>query len=86
MDSSLQKHIDKFDKVKNRALRTINYGQGVHKTYAETMCDYDVQHLRTRRKEHLIMNMFAQKNNPEYVDMTRPDMLLRNHDGTIFKI
>ena len=32
------------------------------------------------------MIMFAQKNNKEYVDMARPDRLLRNHDGTKFKI
>ena len=50
------------------------------------MREYDEQYLRTRRKEHLLMNMFAEKNNPEYVDMNRPDMLLRNHDGTKFKI
>ena len=32
------------------------------------------------------MNMFAQKNNTEYVDTNRPDRLLRNHNGTKFKI
>ena len=64
----------------------INYGDRVHKTYAETMLEYDVQHLHVRRKEHLIMNMFLQRNNPEYGDMNRPDRLLRNHDGTKFKI
>ena len=32
------------------------------------------------------MNMFTQKHNPEYVEMNRPDRLLRNHDGTKFKI
>ena len=86
IDSSLKKHIEKFDRVQKRALRTINYGQKVHKTYAETMLEYDVQHLHVRRKEHLIMNMFSQRNNPEYVDTNRPDRLLRNHDGTKFKI
>ena len=50
------------------------------------MREYDIQPLRVRRKEHLIMIMFAQKKNQEYVDMTRPDRLLRNHDGTKFKI
>ena len=30
--------------------------------------------------------MFANKNNPEYVDNNRPDRLLRNHDGKKFKI
>ena len=35
---------------------------------------------------YVIMNMFAQKNNPAYVDTNRPDMLLRNHNGTKFKI
>ena len=86
IDSSLKMHIGKFDRVQKRALRTINYGQKVHKTYAETMLEYDVQHLHVRRKEHLIMNMFSQRNNPEYVDTNRPDRLLRNHDGTKFKI
>ena len=77
IDSSLKKHIEKFDRVKKRALRTINYGQKMHKTYAETMLEYAVQHLHVRRKEHLIMNMFSQRNNPEYVDTNRPDRLLR---------
>ena len=40
---------------------------------------YDIQNLRTRRKEHLLINMFAQKNNIKYVDTNRPDRLLRNH-------
>ena len=26
------------------------------------------------------MNMFAQKNNPDYVDTNRPEMLLRNRN------
>ena len=56
------------------------------KAYAETMREYDVQHLLIRRKEHMLMNMFTNKNNQEYVDMNRPDRLLRNHDGTKFKI
>ena len=30
--------------------------------------------------------MFAQKSNPQYGDTGRPGMLLRNHDGTKFKI
>ena len=30
--------------------------------------------------------MFAHKNDPEYVDVARPCMILRNHDGTKFKI
>ena len=38
------------------------------------------------RKEHLLMNMFAQKGNVDYVATIRPDMLLRNHNGTKFKI
>ena len=50
------------------------------------MRKYDVQKMHNRRKEHRLMNMFAHKTNPEYVDMNRPDMLLRNHDGTKFKI
>ena len=54
--------------------------------YAETMREYDVQHLRSRGNGHLLMNMFTHKNNPDYVDMNRPDRLLRNHDGTKFKI
>ena len=86
IDSSLRKHIDKYNNVQKRALRTINYGQRVHRTYAETMREYDIEQLICRRKEHLLMNMHAQKNNPEYVDTVRPDMLLRNHDGTKFKI
>ena len=86
IDSSLKKHIEKFDNVQKRALRTINYGRGPNKTYAETMREYDVQPLLHRRKEHLLMNMFAHKNNPEYVDKNRPDMLLRNHEGTKFKM
>ena len=50
------------------------------------MREYDIQHLQARRKEHLLLNMFVQKNNPEYVDLNRPDQLLRNHEGTKFKI
>ena len=42
--------------------------------------------LYKRRKEHLLMNMFAQKGNVDYVATIRPDMLLRNHNGTKFKI
>ena len=82
----LKKHIDKYDKVQKRALRTINYGQGIHKTYAEIMREYNIQTLLIRRKEHLLMNMFALKNNTEYVDTNRPERLLRNHNGTKFKI
>ena len=81
-----QKHIDKFDNVQKRALRIISYGRGANKTYEDTVREYDVQKLHNQRKEHLLMNMFAHKINPEYVDMNRPDMLLRNHDGTKFKI
>ena len=44
-----------------------------------------MQQLLARRKEHLVMNMFAQRNNNDYVDMNRPEMLLRNHNGTKFK-
>ena len=86
IDSSLKKHIDKFDKVQKHALRIINYGRGADKTYEDTMRKYDVEKLYNRRKEHLLMNMFAHKNNPEFEDMNRPDMLLRNHNGTKFKI
>ena len=86
IDSSLKKHIDKFDKVQKRALRIINYGRGANKTYTDTMREYDIEKLYNRRKEHLLMNMFAHKNNPEFEDMNRPDMLLRNHNGTKFKI
>ena len=32
IDSSLRKHIDKFEKVQKRALRTINYGQEIRRT------------------------------------------------------
>ena len=86
IDSSLKKHVNKFDTVQKRALRTINYGPGVRKSYAETMREYDVKPLHTRRKQHLLMNMFTNKNNPEHVDMNRPDRLLRNHDGAKFKM
>ena len=44
----------------------------VHRTYAETMREYGIEQLLCRRKEHLLMNMFAQKNNLEYVDTGRP--------------
>ena len=50
------------------------------------MYEYDVQSLMVRRKEHLLMTMFAQKDNIDYVDKNRPDRLLRNHNGTKFKI
>ena len=50
------------------------------------MHEYDVEKLYNRRKEHFLMIMFAHKNNPEFEDMNRPDMLLRNHNGTKFKI
>ena len=86
IDSSLKKHIDTFDNIQKRALHTISHGPGIHNTYAETMRHYDIQSLRTRRKEHLLMKMFAQKNNTEYFDTNRPDGLLRNHNGTKFKI
>ena len=86
IDSSLKKHVNKYDKVQKRALRIINDGPGVHKTYAEIMQEHDIQQLHIRRKEHLPMNMFTQKHNPEYVEMNRPDRLLRNHNGTKFKI
>ena len=76
IDSSLKKHIDKFDNVQKRALRIINYGRGAQNTYEATMREYDIQKLYHRRKEHLLMNMFGQKNNPEYVDTDRPEMLL----------
>ena len=78
--------MNKYDKVQKRALRIINYGPSVHKTYAEIMQEHDIQQLHIRRNEHLLMNMFTQKHNPEYVEMNRPDRLLRNHDGTKFKI
>ena len=45
-----------------------------------------MQQLLARRKEYLVMNMFAQQNNHDYVDTNRPEMLLRNHNGTKFKI
>ena len=78
VDSCLKKHCEKFNKVQKRALRIINYGRGAQNTYEDTMC--------SRRKEHLLMNMFAQKDDTEYVDVIRPDMQLRNHNGTKFKI
>ena len=86
VDSSLKKHIKKFDKVQHRALRTINYGQREHRSYAETMALYDIQNLHVRRKEHLLLQMFVNKDNVEYIDAYRPDMLLRNYNGTKFKI
>ena len=76
IDSSLKKHVDKFGRVKKRALRIINYGQGPKRKYSEIMHEFDVQKLLARRKEHLVMNMFAQKNNHDYMDMNRSDMLL----------
>ena len=86
IDSSLKKHVDKFDRVQKKALRIINYGHGPKRTYIETMREFDVQQLLARRKEHLVMNMFAQRNSNDYVDMNRPEMLLINHNGTKFKI
>ena len=62
------------------------FRRGDHNTYEGTMLEYDVQKLQTRRKEHLLMNMFAQRKNSEYIDTNRPEMLLRNHNGTKFKI
>ena len=50
------------------------------------MLEYDVQKLYIRRKQHFLMNMFAQRTNLEYVDTKRSEMLLRNHNGTKFKI
>ena len=44
------------------------------------MREFDVQQLLARRKEHLVMNMFAQPNNNDYVDTNRPEMLLREFD------
>ena len=40
------------------------------------MHEYDVQKLYKRRKEHLLMNMFAQKGNVDFVATIKPDMLL----------
>ena len=76
IDSSLKKHVDKFDRVQKRALRIINYGPGPKRTYTETMREFDVQQLLARRKEHLVMNMFAQRNNNDYVDMNRPEITM----------
>ena len=53
IDGNLKKHIDKFDRVQKRALRTINYGQEIHNTYAETMRQYDIQSLRTFINEYV---------------------------------
>ena len=86
VDSCLEKHCEKFNKVQKSALRIINYGRGAQNTYEDTMRIHDIQKLCSRRKEHLLMNMFAQKDNPEYVDVIRPEMQLRNHNGTKFKI
>ena len=43
-------------------------------------------YLHVRRKEHLLLQMFVSKDNVEYIDAYRLDMLLRNHNGTKFKI
>ena len=47
---------------------------------------YDIESLYIRRVERLLMQMYWHKNDAEYIDTARPDMRLRNHDGTKFKI
>ena len=48
-------------KLKKRALRTINYGCAERKTFAQTMEIYEIEDLYERRKEHLLMQMYMQK-------------------------
>ena len=50
IDSCLKKHIDKFDNIQKRALHTINYGPGIHNTYADTMRHYDIQKSKDKKK------------------------------------
>ena len=45
IDSSLNKHVDKFDRVQKRALRIINYGHGPKRTYIEIMREFHVHLL-----------------------------------------
>ena len=36
--------------------------------------------------EHLLMQMFWHKDDADYIETSRPNMIPRNHDGTNFKI
>ena len=86
VDSSLKKNVAKYDKVQKRALRTINYGCAERKTFAQTMEIYEIEDLYERRKEHLLMQMYMQKDDVDFVETVRPNMKLRNNDGVKFKI
>ena len=46
----------------------------------------DTYDIENRRKEHLLMQMYMPKDNPEYVECARPNVKLRDHDSTKFKI
>ena len=43
---------------------------------------YDIEELRKRRKEDLLMQMYVHRNDPDYID-TRPGRQLCNHNKTI---
>ena len=58
VDSSLKRHVAKYDKFQKRALRTIHYSCAERKTFAQTMEIYEIEDLYERRKEHLLMQMY----------------------------
>ena len=45
----------------------INYGLFEKKTYAEVMDTYEIETLVSRRKEHLLMLMYAHKDDSDYI-------------------
>ena len=61
VDSSLKKHVAKYDKVNKRALRTctINYGCAERKTFAQTMEIYEIEDLYERTS--IDENVYAQR-------------------------
>ena len=86
IDSALKKHVEKLDSVQKRALRMINYGLPERRTYADIMTSYDFEALKRRRGEHLLMHMFTLRNEHDYINDERPQMRLRNHGCTKFKM
>ena len=86
VDSGLKKNIKKYDKKQNRAILLINYGYSENMTYAEVKRLYEIDSLYSRLVEHLLMQMCWHKDDADYIETSRPNMILRNHDGTKLNI
>ena len=85
MDSGHRDNIDKLHRMQLRAIKCIKNNYAL--TYDEAdeySAELGLKSLETRRKEQLLKLMFNYSKSGKYVDLRRPDIILRNNNAIKF--